>query len=417
MTMLNESHSPVSEDVSEDMAVDRPTVAVPEQPPEEQPLGNPQARKRGFLLLGGAALIALAGYGGYAYFVAAASQTTDDAYVAGDVVAITARETGHAVALHADNTESVKKGQPLLDFDSSTADATMAAAEADLARAVRNVRSSFAKVDEGGAEIVQAQAELSRARNDLSRRQAAAREGAVSGEEVAHAADAVRSAQAALDVAHSRHAQAETTVQGTGVGNNPDVLAAIAAVRKAAIIQGHMHLKAPVDGVIAQRSVQLGQQVTAGTPLMAVVPLDRVWVDANFRETQLADIRVGQPVTLTSDLYGGKVVFHGHVLGLGAGSGSAFALLPPQNASGNWIKIVQRLPVRIALDPAELRQTPLRIGISVTVKIDTTHHDGPAVARAAVASSRQSGSQDAGPDVDGLINRIIAANNGGGRAR
>jgi membrane fusion protein (multidrug efflux system) len=416
MTVLNESHSPAAEDSSDGIAADRPTVAVPPLPPE-QPQGNPQARKRGFLLLGGAALIALAGYGGYEFFLAGASQTTDDAYVAGDIVAITAREAGHVIALHADNTESVKRGQPLLDFDSSTADAAMDSAKADLARAVRNVRSSFAKVDEGSAEIIQAQAEYSRARNDLSRRQAAAKEGAVSGEEVAHAADAVRSAQAALDVARSRHIQAETTVQGVGVGDNPDVLAAIAALRKAAIVQGHMHLTAPVDGVIAQRTVQLGQQVATGMPLMAVVPLDRVWVDANFRETQLADIRVGQPVTLTSDLYGGKVMFHGHVLGLGAGSGSAFALLPPQNASGNWIKIVQRLPVRIALDPAELRRTPLRIGVSVTVKVDTSHHDGPAVARAAVAGANPAGSQDIGPDVDGLINRIIAANNGGGRAR
>jgi len=409
MTVLNESHSPDPEDSADVSAADPRPQAV-----EAPPAGNPRARKRGFLLLGGAVLIGLAGYGGYAAFLAGGSETTDDAYVAGDIVSITAREAGQVIALHADNTESVKRGQALLDFDSSTVDATMASAQADLARAVRNVRSSFAKVDQGGAEIIQAQAELSRTRNDLSRRQAAAKEGAVSGEEVAHAADAVRSAQAALDVARSRHAQAETTVQGTSVATNPDVLAAIAALRKAAIAQGHMHLTAPVDGVIAQRTVQLGQQVAAGAPLMAVVPLDRVWVDANFRETQLADIRVGQPVTLTSDLYGGKVTFHGRVLGLGAGSGNAFALLPPQNASGNWIKIVQRLPVRIGLDPAELRQMPLRVGVSVTVKVDTTHHDGPAVARAAVPASNQPTSLASGPNVDGLINHIIAANVGGG---
>jgi membrane fusion protein (multidrug efflux system) len=412
--MFTENQDPVSEDRSDDIVASAP-AAAPAEPAE--PEGSPRARKRGLLLLGGALLIGAAGYGGYAELLAPAVQTTDDAYVAGDVVAITSREAGTILALHADNTESVKRGQPLLDLDPATADAAMVSAEADLARAVRGVRANFARVDESGAEIVQAQAELAKARNDLIRRQGAAKEGAVSGEEVSHAADAQRTAQAALDLARSRQAQSQSTVQGTSVENNPDVLAAIAGLRRAAIVRGHMHLTAPVDGVIAQRTVQLGQQVTPGTPLMAVVPLDRVWIDANFRETQLADIRVGQPVTIRSDAYGSKVTFHGHVLGLGAGSGSAFALLPPQNASGNWIKIVQRVPVRIGVDPAELNSNPLRIGMSVTVKVDTSKHDGAPVARAATGTLDAQASQDGGPHVESLINRIIAANRGGASAR
>jgi membrane fusion protein (multidrug efflux system) len=208
-------------------------------------------------------------------------------------------------------------------------------------------------------------------------------------------------------------------VQGAGVETNPDVQAAIAAVRRAAIVRNHMRLTAPEDGVVAQRIVQLGQQVAPGAPLMAIVPLRRVWIDANFRETQLADLRVGQPVTITSDAWGAHTVFHGKVLGLAAGSGNAFALLPPQNASGNWIKIVQRLPVRIGLDPAELDRNPLRIGLSVTARVDTRDHSGAPVASAAPAAPFESeAEQDAGPAVEARIARIIAENRGaqdGGR--
>ncbi|MHA3792810.1 HlyD family secretion protein [Sphingomonas sp. YL-JM2C] len=371
-----------------------------------------RTRKRGFLMLGAAVLIAGAAYGGYE-LLAPSSETTDDAYVAGDVVAITAREPGTVLAINADNTESVKRGQTLIEFDPATADAQMASAEASLARAVRSVRSDFSKVDETGAEILQAEAELARARNDLARRRAAAAEGAVSGEEVAHAADSVRTAAAALTLARSRQAQARSTVEGTRVETNPDVLAAVAAVRRAAIVQGHMHLIAPLDGVVAQRTVQLGQQVNPGTPLMAVVPLDRLWIDANFRETQIAELRVGQPVEIRTDIYGGAVTYHGKLLGLGAGSGNAFALLPPQNASGNWIKIAQRVPVRIALDPAELRANPLRIGVSAKVTVDTSDHRGVPVARVAAPPVPRQTSQDGGPRVEARIASIIAANSGG----
>ena len=370
-------------------------------------------RKRGFLILGLVILIGALIYGAYILFFAGDNEVTDDAYVAGDVVTITSRERATVTAIYADNTERVQAGAPLIEFDPSDSQAAMAAAEAQLAQAVRAVRSNFSRVNEAGAGIVAAQADLSRARSDLSRRRAAAGEGAVSGEEVSHAADAVRSAEAALVLAQSRQISASASVSGTSVENNPDVLAAIAALRRAALVQSHMRLVAPVSGQIAQRSVQIGQQVAPGAPLMAVVPLDAVWVDANFRETQLADLRVSQPVTIRSDVYGSDITFHGKVLGLGAGSGSAFALLPAQNASGNWIKVTQRLPVRIALDPAELKKNPLRIGLSVTVTVDTADHSGTPVARTASnASTRRGTGTVADRSVDALVARIIAENRG-----
>jgi membrane fusion protein (multidrug efflux system) len=346
-------------------------------------------------------------------FFSGSYEVTDDAYVSGDVVTITSRERATAIAIYADNTEQVKAGEPLIDFDPADADAELAASEAQLAQAVRAVRSNFSKVDVAGAQIASAQAELARARSDLSRRRSAAGEGAVSAEEVSHAADAVRTAEAALTLAKSQQSAANAAVSGTNVENNPDVLAAIAAVRRAALVKSHMRLIAPVAGVIAQRSVQIGQQVAAGLPLMAVVPLDGVWIDANFRETQLAKLRVGQPVTIKSDMYGGDVEFHGKVLGLNPGSGSAFAILPAQNASGNWIKVTQRLPVRIALDPNELRKNPLQIGLSVKVTVNTADHSGAPVARsAASAGARRGNGTIEDPNIDATIERIIAENRG-----
>jgi membrane fusion protein (multidrug efflux system) len=367
-------------------------------------------RRRWFLILALVVLAGLAAWGIHAFFLAGDTEETEDAYVAGDIVSITAREAGTVIGLHADDTEQVARGQRLIDLDPALVDVTMAAAEADLARAVRAVRSSFSSLDEGGAEVAQAQARLASAESDYTRRRAAAAEGAVSGEEVAHAAEAVTLARAALGVARSRLAQSRTSVEGTSVEDNPAVLAAIAAVRRAAIAQGHMRIVAPISGVVARRSVQLGQQVAAGTPLMAVVPLDRLWVDANFRETQLRHLRVGQPVTVKADVYGGDIVYHGHVLGLSAGSGNAFALLPAQNASGNWIKIVQRVPVRIGLNGRELAAHPLRIGLSVSAAVNVADRSGALVARPAAASLRMEAPGDASDQVEARIRRIIAAN-------
>ena len=370
-------------------------------------------RRKWFVILGAIVLLGVIAYAVYALFFAGANQVTDDAYVAGDVVAITSRERATVTTIYADNTQAVRAGQPLIEFDPADADASMAAAEAQLAQAVRGVRSNFSAVDSAAAQIVAAEADVARARNDVGRRVAAAKEGAVSGEELSHAQDTLRSAEAQLVLARSRRAEANAAVGGASLGSNPNVLAAIAALRRAALVKSHMRLIAPVSGVIAQRSVQIGQQVAQGTPLMAVVPLSGVWIDANFRETQLADLRVGQPVTIKSDIYGGDVVFHGRVEGINAGSGSAFALLPAQNASGNWIKVTQRLPVRIALDPNELKRHPLQIGLSVKVTVDTANHSGAPVASAAVKADARTGiGTESVAGVDALIARIIAQNSG-----
>jgi membrane fusion protein, multidrug efflux system len=220
----------------------------------------------------------------------------------------------------------------------------------------------------------------------------------------------VKVATANLRLAREQRRQAQSAVQGTDVNTNPAVLAAIANYRRAAVARGHMHVIAPIAGVVAQRTVQVGQQVNAGTPLMAIVPLDRLWVDANFRETQLKDLRIGQPVKLTADMYGGDIVYHGRVIGLAAGSGNAFALLPPQNASGNWIKIVQRVPVRIALDPRELRANPLRVGLSVTTTVDTADQSGARLAQTAASPYRGDTNVGTDPKVEAEIRRIVAAN-------
>ena len=373
------------------------------------PAGRPLLRRRLLTALAIIVLVGLAIWAVFHFLLAKPEEETDDAYVAGDVVAITARDPGTIVALHADNTQAVKAGQPLIDLDPTTADVNLAAAEAELARAVRGTRSDFSRVGEANAAVVQAEAHLAAARADYARREGAAREGAVSGEELSHAADQVKVASAALNLARSRRTQAQATVQGTAVGTNPAVLAAIANYRRAAIVRSHMHIVSPIDGVVAQRQAQLGQQIAAGTPLMAVVPLGRLWVDANFRETQLKDLRIGQPATVVADAYGDEVVYHGRVVGLSAGSGNAFALLPPQNASGNWIKIVQRVPVRIMLDPKELRANPLRIGLSVMATVDTADTSGPRLAQPAAQPYRGSISE-ADPAVEAKIAEIIAAN-------
>jgi membrane fusion protein (multidrug efflux system) len=330
------------------------------------------------------------------------------------VVAITSRENATVTSLHVDNTDTVKQGQVLIEMDPATAEVNLAAAEANLARVVRTVRGEFSSGDAYRAQLAQAQVALSQAQSDYQRRQGGAKDGAVSGEELAHARDAVAAAQAAVNAAKGGLDHTLSQVDGTSVASNPDVLSAEAQLRNAAIVLSHLRIVAPVDGVIAQRTVQVGQQVAAGTPLMAVVPLAHVWIDANFKEVQLADMRIGQPVTVKADVYGGGVVYHGHIEGLGAGSGSAFALLPPQNASGNWIKIVQRVPVRIALDPKELADHPLRVGLSVSVEANIRDTSGPLVTSTVGTGTMVA---DTGADTraqsDALIAKILAENGAG----
>src|SRR3569623_1613445 len=368
-----------------------------------------ERRRKGFIIMGAAFLVAAVIWGLWWLLAARFYESTDDAYVAGNVVAVTSRENATVTALYADNTQGVKRGQLLIEMDPSIAEVTMQAAEAALARAVRGVRGTFASADSYNAQLAQASVALTQARNDYDRRKAALG-GAVSGEELAHARDAVAAAQGAVNAARGGLAQAQSGIAGVDISHNPDVLAAEAQLRAAAITLAHMKIVAPVDGVIAQRTVQVGQRGNAGTPLMAVVSLSDLWVDANFKEVQLARMRIGQPVKITADIYGGTVTYHGHIAGLGAGSGSAFALLPPQNASGNWIKIVQRVPVRIALDAQELKAHPLRVGLSVAVDADVRDQSGTLITNSVGGTTRANTGEDSGPVADVMIKRILREN-------
>jgi membrane fusion protein (multidrug efflux system) len=355
----------------------------------------------------GAVLAVALVYGLYWAQVLRYHQTTDDAYVSGNVVQITPQISGTVVAIGADDTQFVKAGQSLVRLDRADAQVALDQADAQLARTVRDVRTLFATSSQLEAAVEVKQTELARAQDDLERRARLGASGAVSGEELQHARDAVRSAQADLAAARQQLAGNRARVDGTTLQDHPEVRDAAAAVRNAYLAWTRTDLPAPVSGFIARRNVQLGQRVAPGTPLMAVVPLDQVWVDANFKEPQLARMRVGQPVTLSADLYGGHLIFHGHVAGFGAGTGSAFALLPAQNATGNWIKIVQRVPVRVALDPAEVAAHPLQIGLSMRADVDV--RDGSGARLAQLASTATGWSTDVFATGDALADARVAA--------
>jgi membrane fusion protein, multidrug efflux system len=321
-------------------------------------------------ILAGVAALASVAYGTYWAQVLRNHQSTDDAYVGGNVVQITPQIYGTVVAIGADDTQFVKAGQPLVRLDQADAHVALDQAEAQLARTVRDVRTLFATSSQLEATVAARQTELNAAQSDLARRQRLGASGAVSGEELQHATDAVKAAQAGLIAAQQQLAANRARIDNTTLQDHPQVRDAAAAVHNAYLTLARTELPAPVSGFVARRNVQLGQRVSPGTPLMAVVPLEQVWVDANFKEPQLARMRVGQPVRLTADLYGTRVVYHGTVAGFGAGTGAAFSLLPAQNATGNWIKIVQRVPVRIALDSRELAVHPLQIGLSMKADVE-----------------------------------------------
>jgi membrane fusion protein, multidrug efflux system len=351
------------------------------------------------------------GYAGYWYGYARHFESTDDSYVDGDVVQITSEIPGTVIQLHSDDTQFVARGQPLMELDPADAEVAVGNAEATLARAVRSVRALFAQADQLRAEIRDREVELQQASQDHERRLGLLSDGAISSEELQHTRDKVTEVRASLTAAQEQLHETTVQIDGTTIPTHPQVLAAIAAVRDASLALRRTRIAAPVAGVVARRSVQIGQRVAAGTPLMGIVPLDSVWVDANFKEVQLRDMRVGQPVTLHADMYGGKALYHGKLVGLSAGSGTAFSLLPAQNASGNWIKIVQRLPVRVELDPTELREHPLRIGLSVTARVDIRDTSGPLVSqqvRQIPIPSQPSLAQD--PEEDARIAQIIKDN-------
>ncbi|WP_186257592.1 efflux RND transporter periplasmic adaptor subunit [Burkholderia gladioli] len=374
-------------------------------------------RKRMMTLLILAIVIAAIAYGLYYFLVARFHEETDDAYVNGNVVQITPQVTGTVIAVNADDTQSIRIGQPLVKLDPADAAIALQSAEANLAQTVRRVRGLYADDDQYRAQVAQRDSDLSKAQDDLRRRLAVAQTGAVSQEEISHARDAVKAAQASLDAARQQLAANVALTANTTVANHPDVLAAAATVRNAYLNNARNTLPAPVTGYVAKRSVQVGQRVSPGTPLMSVVPLGQIWVDANFKEVQLDHMRIGQPVSVTADIYGSSVKYHGKVIGFSAGTGSAFSLLPAQNATGNWIKVVQRLPVRIALDPQELERHPLRIGLSMQVDVDIKDESGSQLGSVQNSVYQTDVFAKYGDEADAEIARIIEQNAAGGPAR
>ena len=358
--------------------------------------GNPK-RKKALTALAAVVVVGGLGWAAYEWLVASHYEDTDNAYVQGNVVQITPQIGGTVLSIYADDTDFVKAGQPLVNLDPADAQVALDQAEAALGQTVRQVRTLFAnngslaaQVDLRQADVARADAEVKRATDDLNRRQSLSGNGAVSKEELNHAQtqlanakSALTAAQAGVVAAREQLASNQAQTEGTSVEQHPSVQAAAAKVREAWLAQQRSALPAPVDGYVAKRTVQLGQRIAAGTPVMSIIPLNQVWVDANFKEVQLRKMRVGQKATLVADLFGKDVVFHGRVAGLGAGTGAAFALLPAQNATGNWIKVVQRVPVRIALQPDELRAHPLRIGLSMQVEVDTAADADADAARSA----------------------------------
>ncbi|MBN3727242.1 EmrA/EmrK family multidrug efflux transporter periplasmic adaptor subunit [Burkholderia sp. Ac-20379] len=388
--------------------------------PQQQaaaPAAPNSKRKRMMALLAVVIVIAAVAYGLYYFLVARFHEDTDDAYVNGNIVQITPQVTGTVIAVNADDTQSIREGEPLVKLDPADAAISLQSAEANLAQTVRRVRGMYADDDQFRAQVTQRESDLSKAQDDLRRRLAVAQTGAVSQEEISHARDAVKAAQASLDATKQQLAANVALTANTTVSNHPDVLAAAARVRDAYLANARNTLPAPVTGYVAKRSVQVGQRVSPGTPLMSVVPLGQIWVDANFKEVQLTHMRIGQPVEVTADVYGSSVKYHGKVVGFSAGTGSAFSLLPAQNATGNWIKVVQRLPVRIALDPKELERHPLRIGLSMQVDVNIQDESGGQLGGVQNTVYQTDVFAKYGDEANAEIARIIAENAAGGPGR
>jgi len=389
--------------------------------------GNP-ARKKALAGVAAAVVVGGIAYGAYWALVLNHFESTDNAYVQGNVVQLTPQIGGTVVAINADDTDHVKAGQLLVKLDPADAQVALDQAEAQLAQTVREVRTLYAnnstftaQIALREADLARAQSDVARAQDDVSRRAPLVATGAVGKEEFNHstsqlaaAKSSVAAAQSAVVAAREQLSSNQTLTDGVKVDQHPNVLRAAARVREAYLALRRADLLAPVDGFVAKRSVQLGQRVQAGAPLMSVIALNQLWIEANFKESQLKNLRIGQEVELQADVYGKKVDYHGKIEGLGAGTGSAFSLLPAQNATGNWIKVVQRVPVRITLDPKELAEHPLRVGLSMDAKVDVSKLEGRMLADGSRAStSTQTAVFDQNNSAaDAEVRRIIAANGG-----
>ena len=400
-------------------------MASNEQTPSPQ--GNP-ARKKALTAVAAAVVVAGIGYGAYWALVLNHYESTDNAYVQGNVVQLTPQVGGTVVAINADDTDHVKAGQLLVKLDPADAQVALDQAEAQLAQTVREVRTLYAnngtlkaQIALHEADVARAMSDVARAQDDVARRSPLLATGAVGKEEFSHttaqlaaAKSSAAAAESALAAAREQLLANQTLTDGTTVEMHPTVQRAAARVREAYLALKRADLLAPVDGFVAKRSVQLGQRVQAGAPLLSVIALNQLWIEANFKESQLRNLRIGQPVELLADVYGKKTVYHGKIEGLGAGTGSAFALLPAQNATGNWIKVVQRVPVRIALDAKELVEHPLRVGLSMDARVDVSRTDGAMLADGSHASTPTQTrvfEQDR-QAADGEVRRIITANGG-----
>ena len=386
-------------------------------------------RKKGLTVIAGAVIVAGLVYGGYEWIVGSRYETTDNAYVQANVVQITPLVGGTVRAVYADDTDFVKAGQKLVSLDPVDARVALEQAQAQLAQTVREVRTLYAnnsgleaQVKVREADLKRVASDMERLQADVARRQPLIATGAVGKEELEHAQSQLTAAraqaaaaQSALQAAKDQLASNQVLTDGVKVEDHPNVLRAAARLRESYLALQRAELIAPVDGWVARRSVQLGQRVAAGAPLMAVVGLQQVWVDANFKESQLAKLRIGQKATLEADVYGKKTEYHGTVQGLGAGTGAAFALLPAQNATGNWIKVVQRVPVRIELDPQQLAAHPLRVGLSMEATVDLKQTSGAPVLSAQPAprpSSQTPVFDTPSAEADRRVQSIIAANLG-----
>ena len=361
-----------------------------------------QARRRWLIRLALVVLIAGIAYGVWYYLIGQNSVSTDNAYVNAEIAQVTPLVAGAVVEVAVKDTQVVKPGDVLLRLDPANATIAVAEAQADLAAARRRFRQAVAGngalsaqvsartagIAQARAQQASAQAELEKAQIDARRRERLAASGAVSGEELTSARRALAAARAALATASAAIAQAESNrvsaqgelaastamVAGSTEVTDPAVLAAMAKLQAAQLDLERTTMRAPIGGVITRRQVQLGQRVMPGQPVMSIVPTTQVYIDANFKERQLRGVRTGMAATITADIYGSSVTYHGKVAGIGGGTGASMALIPAQNATGNWIKVVQRLPVRIELDPRELAAHPLRVGLSTEVEIDISEH-------------------------------------------
>ncbi|THB83725.1 multidrug efflux MFS transporter periplasmic adaptor subunit EmrA [Pantoea allii] len=373
-------------------------------------------KKRKSVLIVLALIFVLIGiaWGVYWFLVLRHFQETDDAYVAGNQVQVMAQVSGSVNKVWFEDTDFVKKGDVLVSLDKTDAEQAFEKAQTALATSVRQTHQLMINGKQYQASITLQQTALAQAEADLKRREPLGAANLIGREELQHARDAVVTAKAQLDVAIQQYNANQAMILNTSLENQPAVQQSAAELRDAWLALQRTEIRSPMDGFISRRSVQVGSQISTSTPLLAVVPATNLWVDANFKETQLAGVRIGQPVTVVADIYGDDIVYHGKVAGLDMGTGSAFSLLPAQNATGNWIKVVQRLPVRIELNQEDIARHPLRIGLSTLVKIDTTSKEGSALATSArqqAAYSSNALAIDLAP-VNQLITDIVRANAG-----